>query len=116
MAVSTYSTGTVAIAANATSVVGTGSNWSGQNAMSGDLLVVAGNTVIVQDVTDPTHLAIDAWPYVAVAAGTAYRLYKVSPLRFVGALATVAVDQLVTALDASGFYFFVKPTDTVPDP
>jgi hypothetical protein len=67
-AVSTYSTGTVSIAASATSVVGTGSNWSGQNAMSGDLLVVAGNTVIVQDVTDALHLAIDAWPFAAVTA------------------------------------------------
>ena len=116
MAVSTYSTGTVAIAANATSVVGTGSNWSGQNAMSGDLLVVDGNTVIVQDVTDATHLVIDAWPFAAVTSGTAYKIYKVSPLRFVGAQAMAAVDQMVGALNTNGFYVFVPPDASVPDP
>jgi hypothetical protein len=111
-----YSTGTVAIAANATAVVGTGSNWSGQNAIPGDLLVVAGQTVIISDVTDALHLAIDAWPYAAVTAGTAYKLYKVSPLRFVGGLAMSAVDEMVAALNTSGFYVFVTPTQTVPDP
>jgi hypothetical protein len=111
-----YSTGTVAIAANATSVVGTGSNWTGVNAMPGDLLVVGPNTVIVQDVTDATHLAIDAWPFAAVSAGTAYKLYKVSPLRFVGAQTAIQVDRMVTALDVNGFYVFVPPDASVPDP
>jgi hypothetical protein len=115
MAFPSYSTGTVAIAANATSVIGAGSNWSGQNAMPGDLLVVAGNTVIVQDVTDALHLAIDAWPYAAVTAAS-YKLYKVSPLRFAGGQAMAAVDTLVAALNTSGFYVFVGPTETVPDP
>lgn len=116
MAISTYSTGTVAIAANATSVVGTGSNWTGQNAMSGDLLVCAGQTIIIQDVTDATHLAIDAWPFAAVTAGATYKIYKVSPLRFVGALSAQAVDDMVTALNTSGFYVFVGSDETVPDP
>jgi hypothetical protein len=111
----TYSTGTVSIAASATSVVGTGPNWTGQNAMPGDLLVVGANTVIISDVTDATHLVIDAWPFAAVTAAS-YKIYKVSPLRFVGGLAMSAVDEMVAALDTSGFYVFVKPTDTVPDP
>ncbi len=112
----TYSTGTVAIGTSATAVVGTGSNWTGVNAMPGDLLVVGGNTVIVQDVTDATHLVIDAWPYTAITAGTAYKLYKVSPLRFVGAQTSIQVDQLVSALDTNGFYVFVDPAASVPDP
>jgi hypothetical protein len=116
MAISTYSTGTVAIAANATSVVGTGSNWTGQNAMPGDFLVVAGNTVMIQDVTDALHLVIDAWPYTAVTAGTAYSIKKSSPLRFAGGQTMVAVDQMVTALNTSGFFFFVGPTEAEPDP
>jgi hypothetical protein len=115
MPIQSYSTGTVSIAANATSVVGTGSNWSGQNAIPGDLLVVAGNTVIVLDVTDALHLAIDAWPFAAVTAAS-YKLYKVSPLRFAGGQAMASVDTLVSALNTSGFYVFVGPTETVPDP
>lgn len=111
-----YSTGTVAIGANATSVVGTGSNWTGQNAMAGDLLVVGADSVIISDVTDALHLAIDAWPFAAVTAGTAYKIYKVSPLRFVGAQTAVQVDQLVSALDTNGFYVFVPPDASVPDP
>src|ERR1700748_1768175 len=109
MPISIYSTGTVAIAANATAVVGTGPNWSGQNAMSGDLLVVAGQTVIIQDVTDATHLAIDAWPFAAGPSGETDKIYQVSPLRFVGAVAMVSVNQLVAALNTNGFYVFVGP-------
>lgn len=111
-----YSTGTVAIGSGATTVVGTGSNWTGQNAMSGDLLVVAGNSVIVQDVTDALALAIDAWPFTAVTAGTAYKLYKVSPLRFAGGQAMADVSTLVAALNTDGFYVFVGPDLSVPDP
>jgi hypothetical protein len=43
MAFPTYSTGTVTIAANGTSIVGTGSNWFGQNAMPGDTFAVPGS-------------------------------------------------------------------------
>jgi hypothetical protein len=78
-----YSTGTVSIAANATSVVGTGSNWSGQNVKPGDFLVAGGQTVIIQDVTDATHLVIDAWPFGAVTDGT-YKIYQMSVQRIAG--------------------------------
>jgi hypothetical protein len=112
-----YSTGTVSIAANATSVVGTGSNWSGQNAMSGDTLSVDGfGQIKINDTTDATHLAIDAWPFGAVDAGTAYSIKKDSPLRFVGGQTMLEVDKLVSVLNTNGFYVFVGPTDTVPDP
>jgi hypothetical protein len=112
----TYSTGTVAIGSGATTIVGTGSNWTGVNAVPGDLIVVAGNTVIVQDVTDTLHLVIDAWPYAAVAAGAAYSIKKTSPTRFVGGQAMANVSTLVGALNTNGFYFFVPSTATVPDP
>jgi hypothetical protein len=115
MAFPSYSTGTVSIAANATSVVGVGSNWSGQNAIAGDVLVVGADSVIISDVTDALHLVIDAWPFAAVTAAS-YKLYKVSPLRYAGGQAMAAVDTLVAALNTSGFYVFVGPTETVPDP
>lgn len=112
-----YSTGTVAISANGTTVAGSGSNWTGQNAMSGDTLSVAGfGQVMINSVTDATTLAIDAWPFGAVSAGTAYSIKKTSPLRFVGAATAVAVDQMVTAINTSGFYVFVGSDETVPDP
>lgn len=112
----TYSTGTVSIAALATSVVGVGSNWTGQNAMPGDVLVVAHQPpVIVQDVVSALALDIDAWPFAAVAA-VPYVLYKTSPLRFVGGQAMADVSTLVAALNTDGFFVFVGPTLTVPDP
>jgi hypothetical protein len=115
--VSTYSTGTVSIGANATSVVGSGSNWTGQNAMSGDTLSVMGfGQIKINSVTDATHLVIDAWPFGAVSAGTAYSIKKDSSLRFVGAQTAVAVDKMVTALNTNGLYVFVGPDDTAPDP
>ena len=115
--VSTYSTGTVAISANSTTVAGTGSNWTGLNAMSGDTLSVAGfGQTKINSVTDATTLVIDAWPFGAVTAGTAYSIKKDSPLRFVGAQTAVAVDQMVTAINTNGFYVFVGSDETVPDP
>jgi hypothetical protein len=112
-----YSTGTVAIAANATSVVGTGSNWTGVNAMSGDTFSVPGvGQIKINDSTDATHLVIDAWPFSAVTAGTAYSIKKDSPLRFAGGLAMSAVDTLVAALNTEGFYVFVPTAATAPDP
>lgn len=117
MAFPSYSTDTIAIAANATSAVGTGSNWTGVNAMPGDTLVVAGfGPVEISDVTDATHLVIDAWPYAAVTAGTAYSIKKDLPLRFAVGQAMASVDTMVAALNTKGFYVFVGPDETVPDP
>lgn len=116
MAFNNYSTGTVSIGAGATSIVGSGSNWSGVNAKPGDDIVVAGNTVIVQDVVNATTLTIDPWPYAAVAAGTAYKIVQRSPLRYAGGQAMADVSTLVGALNTDGFYVFVPSIATVPDP
>lgn len=51
-----YSTGTVAIGTSATTIVGTGTMWSGVNVRPGDDIVIAGNTVVVADVTDHTNI------------------------------------------------------------
>lgn len=112
----TYSTGTVAVANGATAVIGTGTNWSGVNAKPGDDIVIDGRTVVVMDVTDATHLAIDAWPFTTVSAGAAYKVVKRSPLRYAGGDAMASVSDLVAALNTDGFYVFVDPDDSVPDP
>src|SRR6202022_947767 len=111
-----YSTGTVAVAASGTVVTGAGTVWSGVNARPGDEIVIAGNTVTVVDVTDTTHLVIDPWPYAAVAAGATYKVYQKSPFRFAGGQVMADVSTMVGALNTSGFFFFVPPTATVPDP
>lgn len=112
-----YATGTVAVAAtNATVITGTGTIWSGVNARAGDDIVIAGHTVTIIDVTDPTHIKIDPWPYAAVAAGTTYKIIQRSPLRFAGGQAMADVSTLVAAFNTSGFVFFVGSTATVPDP
>jgi len=111
-----YSTGTVAVAANATTIVGTSTIWSGVNVRSGDDIVIAGNTVTVVDVTDTTHLVIDPWPYAAVAAGAAYKVYQRSPFRFAGGQAMADVSAVMAALNTDGFYVFVSSALTVPDP
>jgi hypothetical protein len=60
MAFDSYSAGTASIDANATAVVGVGTAWLA-NSLPGDTLVVDGHQVIISDVTDDTHLVIDAW-------------------------------------------------------
>jgi hypothetical protein len=111
-----YSTGTVSVANGATAIVGSGTIWSGVNVRPGDDIVIDGHTVIVQDVTDTTHLVIDAWPYTSVAAGASYKVVQRSPLRFAGGQAMADVSALVAALNTDGFYVFVSPSLTEPDP
>ncbi|WFU23145.1 hypothetical protein QA649_34455 [Bradyrhizobium sp. CB1717] len=115
-AFNTYSTGTVSIGAGATSIVGSGTNWTGVNAKPGDDIVVAGHTVIVLDVVDATTITIDAWPYTAVSAGTAYKIVWRSPLRYVGGSAMASVNAMIAALDTTGFFFFVGSSASAPDP
>lgn len=109
-----YSTGTIAIAANAAVAIGTGTNWNNANVMPGDLLIVAGHQVIIEDVTDITHLAIDAWPFTAVAAATAYKVVQCSPIRFGSGQAMLKVNQLVQILNGMGTIYAV--TGSAPDP
>jgi hypothetical protein len=111
-----YSTGTVAVAANATVIIGTSTIWFGINVRSGGEIVVAGNTVTVVDVTDTTHLVIDPWPYAAVAAGAAYKIYQKSPLRFAGGQVMADVSTLVAALNSLGPIFNVPTGAAAPDP
>ena len=99
MPIPSYSTGTVSIGAGETVIAGNGTIWSGVNARAGDDIVVAGHTVIIEDVIDPTHLAIDAWPYAAVPAGAAYKIVQRSPLRFAGGQAMADVSTLIAALN-----------------
>src|SRR3569833_3741793 len=111
-----YATGTVSVAAGGTVIVGAGTIWSDVNARAGDDIVIAGHTVIVEDVTVPTHLVIDAWPYADAPPGTAYKIVQRSPLRYAGGQAMADVSALVAALNTDGFFVFVGPALSAPDP
>jgi hypothetical protein len=112
-----YKIGTVQVSAGATVVVGSvDAIWAGGNARAGDDIVIAGHTVIVEDVIDTQHLAIDPWPYADVPAGTAYKILQRSPLRFAGGQTAADVIALVAALKVNGLYVFVPPDLTEPDP
>jgi hypothetical protein len=116
MPLNSYSTGTVTIGAGATTIVGAGCIWSSPNARPGDIFYCNGYSTTIEDVVDNTHLVIEAWPFGAIAAGSAYKILQISPLRFAGGQAMADVSALVAALNTNGFYVFVPSTATVPDP
>lgn len=109
-----YAFGTVSVDAGGTVVTGTDTLWSGVNARAGDDITIAGHTVIVVDVTDETHLVIDAWPYDAVTDGT-YKITQRSPLRFVGGQARADLTQLLATLKAKGLMWYLPDGLTEPD-
>ena len=110
-----YSTGTVSVANNGTVVTGVGSSWVGANAIPGDDIVIDGHTVKVMDVTDSLHLVILPWPYPTVS-GVPYTILKTSPTRVDGGESALDVGRLVSALNTSGYFVYVAPDETVPDP
>ncbi|WP_431014682.1 hypothetical protein [Bradyrhizobium pachyrhizi] len=112
---SSYSTGTVSVAANGTIVTGAGVIWSGTNVRPGDILQVGDFQTIITDVTDESHLVIPPWGGGA-QAGAAYTIWQWFPQRVAGAQAMQFVNDLVAALNTSGFFWFVDASLTAPDP
>ncbi|UGA47089.1 hypothetical protein HU230_0014025 [Bradyrhizobium quebecense] len=112
-----YATGTVAIGAGAVSVAGAGGPLWASNVQQFDKLLVDGFAgVDILGVTDDTHLVIAKWPFAAVPAGTKYQILQTSPLRFNGAQNSAEVIRLTGALEADGFYIFVRADQAGPDP
>ncbi|WP_314960952.1 hypothetical protein [Bradyrhizobium cosmicum] len=114
-ALASYSTGTVSVSAGGTTVTGVGTIWSGTNVRPGDILQVGNFQTVISDVTDTTHLVIPPWGGGA-QAGATYKIWQVSPQRFAGAQGMQAVNDLVSALNTSGYFVFVDIDETVPDP
>jgi hypothetical protein len=112
-----YKSGTVSVNTGDTVIAGSiDAIWTDGNARAGDDIVIRGHTVIVEDVIDATHLAIDAWPYANVPAGTSYKILQRSPLRYAGGQAAADVIKLVAALNTESLPVIVPPTATAPDP
>lgn len=114
-ALSSYSTGTVTIAAGGTVVTGVGTIWSDGSAKPGDILQVGNFQSVITDTTDGTHLVIPPWGGGA-QVGAAYKIWQVSPQRFAGADAMATVNKLVIALNAREIPIVVGDDETVPDP
>lgn len=113
-ALSSYSTGTASVSADGTTVTASSALWL-SNVKPGDLFQSGHFCVPITDVTDQMHLTITPWPG-STLSGAAYVIWKVSQQRIVGATYAQAVDNLVTAMDTSGFFVFVNINQTVPDP
>jgi hypothetical protein len=115
-ALSSYSTGTVAVSADGTTVTGSSTLWLNTgNVRPGDLFQSGHFCVPITDVTDDTHMVITPWSG-ATLSGASYTVWNVSQQRIVGETYARSVDQLVSALDTTGFFVFVGATQTVPDP
>ena len=116
MALPTYSTGTVSVAAGGTVVTGVGGMWSGINAKQGDWISINNvATVLITEVTDTTHLQISPWPG-AAQSGVSYVIYQSYIGRVVGVAAAEDVGDMLEKLHVDGLPFIVGPTETVPDP
>lgn len=98
-----YAIGTVSVANGDVAIVGDGTIWTGVAARAGDTIVIGTSVATIVDVTDDTHLKIDAWPFTSVAAGTSYKIIQNSPLRFVGGQAMADVSALVARINTQGF-------------
>lgn len=109
-----YAVGTVSVNATDTTVVGSGTVWSGVNARPGDLLQIGGLGVFISDVTDVTHLVIPPWGGSNQAAAS-YKIFQTSPLRFAGGQAMADVSALIAAINANGFIVFVAAGAGAPD-
>jgi hypothetical protein len=115
-AIGTYSTGTVSVANGDTAIVGAGgANWFRTNVKPGDDIVIAGNSTVVVDVTDATHLAIKPWPHDDVAAGT-YTIYQNSVRWAAGQDSFGDMTRFISSLDSLGLFYMVDPTLNAPDP
>ncbi|WP_247819793.1 hypothetical protein [Bradyrhizobium sp. 187] len=110
-----YSIGTVSVAADGTTVTGSGVIWSGSNVKPGDRLDIGHFSALIVDVVDPTHLTITPWPGSTVS-GASYVIWQDYPQRVTGIVTMQSVNKLVDALNTSGFFVFVDIADTEPDP
>lgn len=111
-----YSTGTVSVAADGTIVTGVGPLWlSSANAKPGDIFQSGHFFTFITDVTDETTLVVPPWPG-STLSGATYNIWKISQQRIVGAEASEDMDKVLTALNTTGWFIFVPPAATAPDP
>ncbi|ETR75923.1 hypothetical protein X566_20215 [Afipia sp. P52-10] len=109
-----YTQGTVSVSAGGTVVTGVDTLWSNLRAYD-SISIDGGPPIVIEAVTDVTHLVIAPWQGGAKTNVT-YRAYMVSPLRFEGGQQAADVARLVAALNKDGFFHFVSDDEAAPDP
>lgn len=115
MALNTYSTGTISVTAGGAVTVA-GGIWTGPNVVAGDMISIDGApALLINDVTDATHGQLVGWSGGAVS-GKSYVVYKCSSLRFDDVQMAEDAKDIVAAFNTEGFYHFVPPDATGPDP
>lgn len=115
MALNTYSTGTVSVTSGGAVTVA-GGVWTGPNVVAGDMISVDGApALLISDVSDTTHGQLVGWSGGAVS-GKSYVVYKCSSLRFDDVQMAEDAKDIVAAFNTEGFYHFVPPDATAPDP
>lgn len=111
----TYSTGTVSVTAGGTSVVGSGTIWTGGNVSIDDDFVIDGVPAKVTDIVDATHLTITTW-IGSTKSGASYVVRQNSSRRFDDVQIADDLRAQVASLNKAGYYHFVDPSFSVPDP
>lgn len=106
-----YDTGTVSIAAGATSAIGTGTFWSPLAAQANLLFISGRHPTVVDAVADDTHLTIPEWQDDAVVDAE-YRLlqFPVSSLQ-----ATRQLRDFLAQTATQGIPYVVPPNQEEPD-
>jgi len=116
MALPTYSTGTVSVAAGGTVVTNTGGMWSGINVKQGDWISINSlPAVLVIEVTDNTHLKIPPWAG-AAQSNVPYIIYQNYAGRVVGVAAAEDVGDMLERLRDQAPIYNVPTGETEPDP
>lgn len=116
-ALSSYSIGKVSVANGDTVIVGSdGADWSGNNAKSGDVIIVDGLPAVeVKDVADSSHLPLWAPWTGGDKSAVDYVIIQKSPSRFVGGDAMADVLRMISYLKIKGLFIIVGPDDDGPD-
>lgn len=115
----TYQTGTVSVSDGGTIVIGTDTLWQRSNVREGDRIIIdpdAGSPeVTILTVSGATSLLLaQPWTH-GNKVEVPYRIIKGSIDRTVGVRSFKDIDDAIAALNADGFYFFVRPEDDEPD-
>lgn len=100
-----YTTGTVSVANGGTTVTGVGTGFNTAGIRAGDLFINSTFTswaVVTADPTSATSLAITAWTGTALAAGSSYRIWRISDADRVIAASAAFMQSLVPNLTAFG--------------
>lgn len=115
MALPSYSTGTITVQQGGTSVIGTGTIWTGGNAREGDDFVVAGLLARIVEVVSVNELTITPWTG-PDQSDAAYIIYQNAPRRFEDVQIADYVSRFVQTVNERGYVIPLLPSENEPDP